>query len=306
MLIKKLINDGLLSKTHQSIYDYVFQTNMRDAPWYEWLNNSGYFECQDEYISTIQKWIHSTTLNTIAGLDRFEFKDLIIGTTQTFDEAYYEYAAKRLRVFRGEYAYHKRAFSDVTFLDNEQGEYIGLQSNEWCIISIPFCGNGATHKHMNRMLDDALNKNVPVIIDCAWFGTCRDVDFDFTHPAITSVSFSLSKGIGLGNMRSGIRYSNNKNRNLPIAQQNLYNHLVLISAQIGIHQMNVFSPDFIANKYYDAYNKICERFGLLPTNCLHVVIAPEGNIWSQFLIDGLYRKIGVRKLVKEIYNGNIQ
>ena len=119
MSIEKLIDNGLLSNKHQAIYDYKFQTNIRDAPWHEWLDKPGYFECKYEYISTIQKWIHSSTLNSITGLDKFEFKDMIIGTTQTFDEAYYEYANKKLRVFRGEYAYHKRAFANVSFLDNE-------------------------------------------------------------------------------------------------------------------------------------------------------------------------------------------
>jgi len=303
--INELIEKGLISNRHAAIYDYKFQTNMRDAPWYNWLDKSGYFECKDEYLKTIHNWINSTSLNSVLELDRFKYRDLIVGTTQTFDEAYYEHASKRLRVFRGEYAYHSRAFRNISFLDSVNGNYLRLGKHEWVIISLPFCGDGTTHKHMNTMLDDALENNVPVVVDCAWFGTCRDMIFDFSHPAITSVSFSLSKGIGLGNMRSGIRYSNNENRNLPIAQQNLYNHLVLIAAQVGIHQMNTFSPDFTPSKYYEAYQHMCKKIDLIPTNCLHIAMAPEDNIWNQFLIDGIYRKIGIRNLVKEVYKGNI-
>lgn len=305
MLINDLIKQGLLSTNHASIYDYAFQTNLRDAPWSEWLDQPGYFKCKDEYLRTIHDWINSTRLNSISGLNKFKYRDLIVGTTQTFDEAYHEYASKKLRTFRGEYAYHSRIFKNNSFLDSLNGDYVRLEKNEWVIISLPFCGNGITHKHMNKMLDDALENNIPVIIDCAWFGTCRDMLFDFSHPSIVSVSFSLSKGIGLGNMRSGIRYSNNKNRNLPIAQQNLYNHLVLVSAQLGIHQMNAFSPDFIPNKYHDAYQHMCKKIDLIPTNCLHIAMALEDNIWDQFLIDRIYKKVGVRNLVKEVYKGNI-
>lgn len=305
MNIDVLIEQGLLSTKHAAIYDYLFQTNLRDAPWYEWLDQHGYFECKNEYIETIQKWIHSSTLNVVYGIERFEYKDMIIGTTQTFDEAYYEYAGRTLRVFRGEYAYHARAFNDVLFLDDNHGNYIGFEPDDWCIISIPFCGNGSTHEHMNEMLDEAQVLGIPVIVDCAWFGTCRDMDFDFSHPAITSVSFSLSKGIGMGNMRSGIRYSHSHNRNLPIAQQNTYNHLMLVAAQLGIHQMNAFKPDFIATKYHDAYLKMCKEIGLVSTNCMHIAMAPKDELWNQFLIDGLYRKVGVRQLVKDFYSENI-
>lgn len=304
-MILELIKKDLLSTKHNAIYDYKFQTNLRDAPWYDWLDHAKYFECRDFYLYTIDCWIRSTKLNAINDLSRFTEQDLIIGTTQTFDEAYFEYKDKNFRIFRGEYGYHARIVCNE-FLDDTDGNYKELYKGDWIIISLPFCGTGDIHKHWNTLLDDALEKDVPVVVDCAWFGTCRDMNFDFSHPAITSISFSLSKGIGLGNMRSGIRYSNNYKMNLPIAQQNLYNHLVLVSAQIGIHQMQTFSSDFTPDKYYDAYLETCKKVGLTPTKCMHVAMAPDEKIWDPFLIDGLYRKVGVRQLVKEVYQGNIK
>jgi len=118
MIIKELIKKDLLTKNQRAIYDYKFQINMRDAPWYEWLDKSGYFECRDEYINTIDTWIKSTKLNTISGLENFKYKDMVAGTTQVFDEAYFEYSNKRLRIFRGEYGYHQRVFKNIEFLDN--------------------------------------------------------------------------------------------------------------------------------------------------------------------------------------------
>ena len=299
--IKDLIRSNHISKDQHAIYDYKFQTNMRDAPWYKWLNKPGYFECKDEYITEIHKWIHSTELNTIKGLENYPIRDMIIGTTQAFDEAYYEFKGKTLRIFRGEYGYHKRIFGEnnTEYLDSETGDYIGLNKNDWVILSQPFCGTGEECEHLYTMLDDALEKNVPVLIDCAWLGTCKDINFDFRHPAITYVCFSISKGIGLGNMRSGIRYSRKRNEGI-INFQNDYNHLVLISAQIGIHQMKTFSPDFIPNKYYNAYIEVCKDLDVKSTKCMHMAIAPFGEYWNEF-INGRLNKIGIRKLVKEKY-----
>ena len=53
---------------------------------------------------------HSTKLNRISDgckfySKRYTRRDITIGTTQSFDEAYFRYAGRRLRMFRGEYAY---------------------------------------------------------------------------------------------------------------------------------------------------------------------------------------------------------
>lgn len=296
MNISKLIQENKIDKEQHAIFDYKFQTTMRNAPWYEWLDKPGFFEVLDEYIVTIDKWIHSTKRNTIKGLENYPIKDMIIGTTQAFDEAYFEFKGKKLRIFRGEYGYHTRIFGSYP-LDDENGEYLGLNENEWVILSHPFSGTGDEHPHLYRMLDDALEKNVPVLIDCAWLGTCTDINFDFTHPAITYVCFSLSKGTGMGHLRNGIRYSRKRNEGI-INFQNDYNHLLLVTAQLGINQMKNISPDFIPDKYYEAYLKVCEDLGVQPTKCAHIAIAPSGEPWDDF-INGLYNKIGIRQLVKE-------
>jgi len=301
MNIKELIKAGLISNDQRAIYDYKFQTNMRDAPWYEWLDTSGYFECRDEYLIAANNWIHSTKRNSITGLEDYKFRDMTSGTTQVFDEAYYMYATKRLRIFRGEYKYHNRVFNNIKFLDDVNGNLIELDENDWIVISNPFCGIGDQHPKMYDVLDIALQKHVPVIIDCAWFGTCRDIQFDFTHPAITQVCFSLSKGLGLGHLRSGIRYLKTDNNSV-ISQQNKYNHLILVTAQIGIHQMNTFSPDFITNKYYNAYLEICNKLSFVPTKCAHIAVPPDAGQWAEYINDNVYRKVGLRKLVKQYFN----
>ena len=83
------LDKTLYQNKHSSLYDYEFQKHLAKAPWKEWLSESGYFEVKTEYLEAIHKWIHSTELNEIKGLDRFKHRDMISGTTQAFDEAYY-------------------------------------------------------------------------------------------------------------------------------------------------------------------------------------------------------------------------
>lgn len=284
--ITDYIEKGLITPDkHPALYDYQFQLNLANAPWNEWLSKPNYFDIYDEYIETIANWICSTKNNNITGLESFAVKDVVIGTTQTFDEAYYTYRNRQLRVFSNEYSYHKRNVL-VKTLNDENNNYVPLEKNDWVLISLPFSGNGNIALYYEILLKDAEEKNIPVIVDCAWFGTCRNINFDFSSPVIKAVTFSLSKGIGLGNMRTGIRFSNYDTGS--IKQQNDYKHLVFSNMQIGIWQMNKFGPDYITNKYLNAYKKMCKDLKLQQTLCIHVA----GN-------NG--KLMGVRNLVKEYY-----
>jgi len=315
--------DELLGKVfrnrHNAIYDPMFQKSLKEAPWEQWLSEPGYFEVQDQYIERFIDWIYSSKRNKLTDgckfhSTRYSRRDIIIGTTQSFDEAYFRYAGRRLRMFRGEYAYHRRVYKNHAWLD----EHIGKNSNgdwadtvepgDWVVLSHPFCGTGSEHPKMKELLDTCHALDVPVVLDCAWFGTCFDLEFDLNHPAITEVSFSLSKGIGLGNMRTGVRWSNYpKNDMMPIAQQNSYGHLVLGNCQLALHQMEQFSPDWQADKYLDWYKQLCAKYSMIESNCLHVTMLPRYHKdFEYFLIDESYVKVGIREALKAVRRGELK
>ena len=309
---KELIKKELILNKHNAIYDYEFQKALRDAPWKEWLDKPGYFEVAEEYKQRIHDWIHENEFNTVTGLNLFKQRDLINGTTQAFDEAYFRYKERKLRIYRGEYAYHKRVNPNYEFLDNIDKKNIELsqlgepiKENEWVIISIPFCGNGHMPVGYHAVLDDAYKVGAPVLIDCAWYGTCLDLHIDLTHPAITEVAFSLTKSTGTGNIRSGIRYSNYDD-NLPIRQQNNYNHLVLGAAQIGIHMMKLFPSDWQVKHYRDLQVQLCNKLNVMPSNTLHIAMADGDEDWHKdFIIDERYYKLGIRKALKALKKNEI-
>ena len=303
---------GVLFKNrHNAIFAPEFQKSLYDMPWQEYLTNPGFWECKEQFDEQIHNWIISTKENTISGLDKFNEHHIITGTTQAFDEAYWRYKDKRLRTYRGEYHYHRRildlsydkwGFIDTRYPNNDVAEPI--DKNDWVIISMPFCGNGSVAPFLLETLDMCLEKNVPVLIDCAWFGTCYDIDIDVSHPAIKEVCFSLSKSLGMGHSRIGIRYSNFVDG--PIAVTNDYNHLTLVMAKIGIHQMNNFTCDFIPNKYLQIHKDLCQEFNLTETNCMHLALGPRTELWErEFQDDDKYIKVGIRDAVKARRKGEI-
>lgn len=284
------ITEGLLTQKTHAIYDYDFILALKKMPLQEWLERPAPFRCREAYLAHYDKWIHSSQLNTITGLENFARRDLINGTTQTFDEAYMKYAHRRLRVFRGEYRYHMRIVNNWSFIEEAP-----IDANDYVIVSAPFCSTGDVHPRLHALLDNCAQKQVPVIIDCAYFGTCENIRIDVSHSAIESVSFSLSKGTGLGDIRSGIRYSNLDDNN-PICQQNNYDHTVLFAARVGLYMMENFSPDFIPQRYSEVQKYVCEQLGLTPTPCMHLALGDAS--WDAFKIDDTYNRVGVRELVR--------
>ena len=294
---KGLEQSQLLNSKTQSIFDPAFTKTLQAVPWEDWYQVESPLNCRQEYLSFIDQWIHSTKLNSVSGLANFSRRDLINGTTQAFDEFYFRYSDRHLRIFRGEYAYHQR-INKFTFIED-----VPLAANDYLIISYPFCSLGTQHPLMLETLNRAKELKLPVLIDAAYFGTCAGIKFDFSHPAIESVCFSLTKGLGLGDIRSGIRYSHYDD-NLPISQQNNYNHTILGAAKIGLYMMQNFSPDFIPEKYGSLQKSICEDLGLTPTPCAH--LATGDSDWDAYKIDSSINRIGLSGLIKAIRKKEIR
>lgn len=287
----ELLERELVAKKTNAVYDNAFNVLFQKLPWNSWYENDpAPLNCRLEYLDTYKQYLGNMKLNTIHGLERFTEHHLINGTTQTFDEAYHRYSNRRLRFYRGEYAYHRRIVSTWKFIEDGP-----IEPNDYVIVSVPHATTGDVPGGFYGMLDDCLANGCPVIVDCAYIGTSADVSFAVDHPAVESVSFSLTKGCGLGPVRSGIRYSNIKD-NFPICQQNAYDHTILGAARIGLYFMQELkTPDFIPSIYLAHHKSACADAGLIPTKCMHLAIGDQE--WDDFNVDG-YNRLGVRSLVK--------
>lgn len=221
-----------------------------------------------EFKTLVQDYIVQSKLNNITGLEHFNRVDIINGCTQFIDNLY---MCGPLQVLTDDYRYHQRLnlafFKDVGSLIPD----IPL------LIALPFPRVGEPHSEMNEILSECTRKNIPVHIDGAWITSCRDLDFDFNHPMIKSVGISLSKGLGLGWNRIGIRYTRQfVQDSVTIMNDYRMNNRAL--SMIGIYFLNNLEPDYLWNKYGETYYKICKDFDLVPTKTIHIALRDNNPV----------------------------
>ena len=95
--------------------------------------------------------------------------------------------------------------------------------------------------------------------------------FDFSHPQIKSVGISLSKGLGLGWNRIGLRWTKeSKADSITIMNDFQMNNRAL--AMIGLHFIRNLPVDYLWNKHSERYYKICKDFQLTPTNAIYLAL----------------------------------
>lgn len=206
-------------------------------------------------------WLFNSRLNYLQGFDQFDRVDIINGCTQLIDTMYMR---GNVQVIEGDYRYHERLGNWY----RNPGELIPLIP---LVIATPFPSTGAVHEQMTEILDECLGKEIPVHIDGAWYTCSRDIVFDVGHPAIRSVGISLSKGLGLGWNRVGLRWTREKSVDA-ITIMNDFNMNLRAPAMIGLHFIRNLPPDYLWNTYGNVYYKICEDFNLTPTKSIYLAL----------------------------------
>lgn len=226
-------------------------------------------ELRKKYLSDIDTWINSSRINRISGLDSFPDRDVIIGVTHSLDDLHITHH-QSLVVYEKSYPYLKRMRPDITerTVDN-------LAVGDVLLLEVPFAYYGDLHPQTNEILNRCLELKIPVHIDAAWYGCLKDFEFDYSHPAIESVSFSLSKGLGLGSHRTGIRYSK-KRWPGPVSIINDFNMCVVSTIWYGINFMNEFPIDYLQEKYGEAYELVCKKLNLTKTKAIHLAFKHNG------------------------------
>jgi hypothetical protein len=220
------------------------------------LNNDSII---DEFLYEYDKWIKSGTLNVFTGLEDFEYKVFSNGTTEAFDKFYMKNAKRRFRCFKGEYMYHKLAWRDK-FVWNYI-EDAPLHKADAVVVSLPFADTGDKHTEYHNLMRKCSDMNIPVLVDCAYYGACRHIHIDLAYPCITDVTFSLSKTFPVAYARIGMRYTRVDDDDTMFVYHKIsYNNK--IGALIGLEYFKNFSPDYIPNKYLDKQQDFCNTLGI--------------------------------------------
>lgn len=250
---------------------------------------------QDEFLDYYPKWIKSSRLNSIAGLNAFPYRFVSLGCTQALDEFHFWCLQnnKRIRMFRGEYPYNRDCINfkwHEDFVDDHP-----LREGDALIISVPFSGSGDIHPNWNKIIEDCNKLDIPVIVDCAFFGTCRDIKINLNEDCIQSVVFSTTKGLSCGNYRNGIQFTKINSGHLSI--QNEWHHGIHLNVSLGLFLMKKFNPDFLVEKYIDSYKEVCKLFSLKETKCIHLALGD--NQWNHFTRDGRFNRIGLKNPIRD-------
>lgn len=233
------------------------------------------------FLDQYHAWITSTQLNRLSGLERFPHRSFSLGTSEAFDKFYLRHSQRRFRCFRGEYLYHKLAWRD--WLSWSYLEDADLHENDAVVISMPFADLGAPHPGQPELLARCQELGVPVLMDCAFFGICRDIDFDFSAGCITDLTFSLSKAFPVAHARIGMRYSTVDHDDTMFVYDKL-DYRSRVGASLGQRFMSQFGPDFICQRYSSAQVSLCEELGVQPSpTVLFGLGGPEWHIYNRGL-----------------------
>lgn len=240
------LSDNLIERTIQDVLSGKLDNDISDTVY-------------DNFKHETTNWILKSKLNNVTGLDTFNRVDIINGCTQFIDNIYMQCSPQ---VLIGDYRYHQRLGNQPVTM---------LQDNIPLIIAMPFPQVGDVHKNMISILDECIEKNIDVHIDAAWLGCCRDINFDLSHRAIKSIGISLSKGLGLGWNRIGLRWSKiYEADSITIMNDFKMNNRAL--SMIGLHFVKNFPSDYLWDKHGKNYYKVCNDFDLTPTKSIYLAL----------------------------------
>jgi hypothetical protein len=247
---------------------------------------------QDRFTKKYKEWILSSKINQVIGLDQYTVTAYSNGTTEGFDKFYLKHHTRRFRCLRGEYMYHMAAWK--TYFPN--WEYIDdapLAANDAVVISFPFADIGQEHSRTEEILDACAKLNIPVLIDCAYFGICGNMTFNFSHPAITDITFSLSKFLPVPHLRIGVRFTKiDDDDSLLVNNKSLYTNR--LGSAVGIAIMDVFDPDYMYNTYRSAQLILCDKLKIVPSKSVIFGI-DHNNLYPEYNRNGISNRLCLAK-----------
>lgn len=241
----------------------------------------------EHFLDNYYNWLQSSTYNTFHGLNEFKFKCFSNGTTESFDKWYIRNQRRRLRIFRGEYMYHYATYRNLD-LPFKWLEDAPLDVNDYVVISMPFADSGNMHHETLSILDTAALLSVPVLIDAAYVGLTNKITFDFGHPAIDTVVFSLSKTFPISHARVGMRLSRyDFDDGLDIYHKTNYTNK--FGAVLGNQLISNYGIDYNVQCYEHWQRFKCQEMKIEPSKT--ILFGLGGSEWKEYNRGGLYNRL---------------
>jgi hypothetical protein len=201
----------------------------------------------NRFHAAFDEWIHISA-QPVDGLPETSY--IVSGITDAFNQLYSVY--DKIGVYHGEYGYHEKVYPERVTHDLKDADVI--------IISHPFSADGLCSHEKIREADKL---GIPIFIDCAFFGICSGISFDFsTYKNIHSVAFSLSKTFGTGWQRVGLLYTKDK---YPVSVYGEWQYPLTSCASHHYDLIKRIGPDDMYRKYRLQQEEICGIIGVVPS-----------------------------------------
>ena len=249
-----------------------------------------------DFANKYKTWILSSNNARVIGLDNFNYY-ITDGVTGAFCDFEKTYPNLKSVVFRGEYPYHRD--TGAIRLDH----VLDLEHGQKLYISYPFASHGLEHINFDFILEKCEKENIPVFIDCAYFGACSFSDLYLDKSCIKFIAFSMSKAFATGKCKIGICFTRQEKTYMSLLNEYQYvNHV-----SIGIHDniLEKFSPDYMFNKYRNTQLDICKKFDITPSKTVFLAYSYKPK-QKGFDRDGTVSRYGISDLLVNGYNREIE
>lgn len=258
-----LINDWRKTQRSKSIIDLEVLKVLQNVNIVNISSDYSIFFDQEKFKQTYDKWIHSSNLFKIKGLDTFPHYYVTHGITESFHDVY----SPNSVVLKDEYVYHQQL--GIPVVDS----YKDIKPSQRLIISYPFSGTGKVHPDWDNIITSCNS----IFIDCCLFGVSSVRLLDVTAPNISHVAFSFSKTFGTGGCRTGLLYKRLINRT-SIEILNKHHYTQMAGQIIHYNLMKNFSPDYMFNKYRQKQLNVCKTEGIVPSDTVIYGILDQTRI----------------------------
>lgn len=231
----------------------------------------GHRGLREDFLNGYLDWIRGCTVAPATGLDEFSVRYYVNGVTEAYDVFLAQNRGRRFRVLKGEYPYVSLSVPNWVYLEDDE-----IREGDAVAVTMPFYATGAVPRDFASRLDRCRALDVPVFVDAAYFGTCYGVSFDYSHPAISMLAFSLSKTFAIQSYRTGMllmRHTLGNFEEIQVAS----GYFNRVGAYVGLTLMQRFSADFMPLRYRNAQRAAAYRLGLLPSNCIMLANLRDGD-----------------------------
>ncbi|NBP57223.1 hypothetical protein EBU71_11955, partial [bacterium] len=202
----------------------------------------------DEFTEAYLYFIKNTKLNLLHGIEDFTARVYSNGTTEAFDKFYLRNKNKRLCYLVGEYMYHIASASAFFSEHTAITDYDMLKNGDALVVSYPFADTGNEPNEIKTLLEICTQRNIPVLIDCCYFGVCANISFYFNYPCVTDLTFSLSKNFPVQHLRIGMRLTRTDDDD-PLFVYNKNKYVNRLGAAVGLELVKKYNADYNYNTY---------------------------------------------------------